>query len=137
MLFSRKIFFSKDINRILSKHGWQLKKGSNKQVKNFKGEIASRGKSNGKVKIILTRNELAKMKNGNILVAPMTSPWYLPAIKKATAIITDEGGVTCHAAIVSRELNIPCIIGTKIATQVLKDGDLVEVDANKGDVKLL
>ncbi len=62
----------------------------------------------------------------------MTDPDFLPAMKKASAIITDEGGITCHAAIVSRELKIPCIIGTRIATKVLKDGDLVEVDANKG-----
>ena len=56
-------------------------------------------------------------------------------MRRAKAIITDEGGLTCHAAIISRELGIPCIIGTKIATKVLKDGDMVEVDANKGIVK--
>jgi len=61
----------------------------------------------------------------------------MPAIKKASAIVTNVGGITCHAAIVSRELKIPCIIGTKIATKVLKDGDLVEVDAQKGIVKIL
>ena len=77
------------------------------------------------------------MKDNEILVSPMTVPDYLPAMKKAKAIITDEGGITCHAAIVSRELGIPCIVGTKIATQVLKDGDRVEVDANKGIVKIL
>jgi pyruvate,water dikinase len=58
-------------------------------------------------------------------------------MEKAAAFITDEGGITCHAAIVSRELKKPCIIGTKIATQVLKDGDLVEVDANNGVVKIM
>jgi pyruvate,water dikinase len=67
----------------------------------------------------------------------MTRPEYMPAILKAAAIIADEGGITCHAAIVSRELGIPCIVGTKIATQALKDGDLVEVDADKGIVKIL
>ena len=67
----------------------------------------------------------------------MTTPWYLPAMKKAAGFITDEGGLLCHAAIVSREMNKPCIIGTKIATKVLKDGDLVEVDANNGVVKIL
>ena len=65
----------------------------------------------------------------------MTDPRYVPAMKKAAAIVTDEGGITCHAAIVSRELKKPCIIGTKIATKVLKDGDEVEVDAEKGVVK--
>ena len=65
----------------------------------------------------------------------MTQPSYLAAIKKSAAYITDEGGITCHAAIVSRELKIPCIIGTKYATQVFKDGDLVEVDADNGIVR--
>lgn len=65
----------------------------------------------------------------------MTRPELMPAVKKAKAIITDEGGLTCHAAIVSRELGVPCIIGTKIATKILKDGNLVEVDANKGIIR--
>jgi pyruvate,water dikinase len=67
----------------------------------------------------------------------MTLPDYVPAMKKAAAIITDEGGVTCHAAIVSRELKIPCIVGTKIATKVLKDGDMVDVNANHALVTIL
>ena len=67
----------------------------------------------------------------------MIKPDYLSAMKKAVAFVTDEGGITCHAAIVARELNKPCIIGTKIATKVLKDGDEVEVDADKGVVKIL
>ena len=66
----------------------------------------------------------------------MTSPWYIPAIRRAVAIVTDEGGTTCHAAIVSRELKKPCIIGTKVATEVLRDGDLVEVDTEKGEVMI-
>ena len=67
----------------------------------------------------------------------MTQPEFLPAMKKASAIITDEGGLTCHAAIISRELGIPCIIVTKIATKVFKDGDIVEVDATRGIVTML
>jgi pyruvate,water dikinase len=67
----------------------------------------------------------------------MTRPEFVPLMKKAIAIVTDEGGITCHAAIVSRELKKPCIIGTKVATQVLKDGDMVEVDANSGIVRIL
>ena len=69
------------------------------------------------------------------LVSNATQPELLPAMKKAAAIVTDVGGMTCHAAIVSRELGVPCVIGTKIASQVLKDGDLVEVDASHGRVK--
>lgn len=75
------------------------------------------------------------MEKGEILVTVMTSPDFMVAAKKAAAIVTDEGGITCHAAIVSREMKIPCIIGTKIATKVLKDGDIVEVDADKGVVR--
>jgi len=90
-----------------------------------------------KVKIIKTKDDLLKFKKGDILVAEATVPDYVPAMRKAGAIITDLGGLTSHAAIVSRELGIPCIIGTKIATKVLKDGDFVEVDANKGIVKII
>ena len=78
-----------------------------------------------------------KLKQGDILVATMTTPDFFPIMKKAAGFITDEGGITCHASIVAREMKKPCIVGTKIATKVLKDGDLVEVDADKGVVKSL
>jgi pyruvate,water dikinase len=77
------------------------------------------------------------MKNGQILVAETTSPELLPACKKAGAIVTNQGGLLSHAAIVSRELKIPCIVGVGNATDVLHDGDEVEVDADKGIVKIL
>lgn len=108
--------------------------------KNITGKVASKTKDSktvGKVRIILTANLHYNMLEGEILIATMTSPEYLPAMRKAKAIITDEGGITCHAAIVSRELGIPCIIGTKIATKVLKDGDLVEMDSESGVVRVL
>jgi len=101
----------------------------------IKGTPTSKGLISGKVKIILRKNEFNKFKKGEILVTTMTRPEFAPLMKLARAIITDEGGLTSHAAIVSRELNIPCVIGTKIATKVLKDGDLVEVDADKGVIK--
>jgi pyruvate, water dikinase len=72
-----------------------------------------------------------------LLVTGMTSPEYVSAMKKAAAIITDEGGITCHAAIISRELGIPCVIGTKIATKVLKDNDLVEIHGATGAIKII
>jgi len=103
----------------------------------IKGNCASKGIAVGIVKVCRGEEEISKMKEGNILVACMTQPEFGPAMKKAKAIITDEGGLTCHAAIVSRELGIPCIIGTRIATKVLKDGMKVEVDADKGIVKIL
>ena len=75
------------------------------------------------------------MKKRDVLVAISTGPEIILACQKAGAIITDEGGIISHAAIISRELKIPCIIGTKVATKVLRDGDLVEVDAEKGVVR--
>jgi phosphohistidine swiveling domain-containing protein len=106
-------------------------------TKEIKGTPAYFGKAVGKVVIINTSSDLSKMKEGNILVSQATQPNLLPAMKKAAAIVTNEGGITCHAGIVSRELKIPCVVGTKIATKVLKDGDEVKVDANKGIVKIL
>jgi len=101
----------------------------------IKGQVAFRGKVTGKVKIIIRAKDMKKMKKGDILVSIATDPDVVPAMKKAAAIVTEQGGITSHAAIVSRELETPCIIGTKIATKVLKDGDLVEVDAEKGVVR--
>ncbi|MCX6744468.1 MAG: PEP-utilizing enzyme [Candidatus Parcubacteria bacterium] len=103
----------------------------------IKGQIAFKGKARGIVHIILNKEELKNFKDGEILVTEMTSPEFVPAMKKSAAIVTNEGGITCHAAIISRELGKPCIIGTKVATKVLKDGDTVEVDADKGVVKIL
>ncbi len=107
------------------------------EVAELKGQTGCIGRATGKVKIIIRPKDMAKMQKGDILVSIATDPDIVPAMKKAAAIVTEQGGVTSHAAIVSREMNIPCVIGTKIATKVLKDGDLVEVDANKGVVKLL
>ena len=75
------------------------------------------------------------MRQGDVLVSTATNIDLVPAMKKAAAIVTDVGGVTCHAAVVSRELKVPCVIGTKVATKWLRDGDLVEVDAAEGVVK--
>lgn len=105
------------------------------KIGQIKGVVASKGKVKGNIKIIRKLHDFINFVDGDILVTSMTRPEMVPLMKKCSAIITDEGGITSHAAIVSRELNIPCIIGTKIATKVLKDGDLVEVDANKGVVR--
>ncbi len=101
------------------------------------GQATSLGTAAGTVKICTTIESLEKVKEGDILVASMTRPEFVPAMKKATAIVTDEGGVLCHAAIISREIGIPCVIGTKLATKVLKDGDIIEVRASHGRVKIL
>lgn len=101
------------------------------------GQVAYGGKVKGKVRIIGSRSEVKNLKKGEILVAGTTTPDFLPAMKLAGAIISEHGGAISHAAITSREIKKPCIVGVKNAKKVLKDGDLVEVDAYKGVVKIL
>jgi len=84
---------------------------------------------------VMSAMHIFKVEPGDIIIAPMTSPDYVVGMRKAAAIVTDEGGITCHAAIVARELKVPCLVGTKKATKVFHDGDLVEVDATKGIVR--
>ena len=122
-----------------------------KRVKILKGTVVCNGKVNpqhqyigvgvkGRVVIAPSGSiDVSKIivSRGDVLVTSMTTPNMAPLVKNAVAVVTDEGGVLCHAAIIARELNKPCIVGTKIATQVLKDGDMVEVDANKGVVKII
>ena len=131
---SIKTWSGNDAIKIFKKE-WQKE---NKSVKNLKGTGVSSGGVKARVKICEGAEEaLRKIKKGEILVTGMTVPDCVPAMKKSSAIITNEGGITCHAAIISRELGIPCVVGTRIATEALKDGDLVEVDADKGIVKKL
>ena len=103
---------------------------------NAKGEVegfvACPGRVTGRAVVLRSANDLKKVQKGDVLVASMTTPEYAPAFKKAVAIVTDQGGITCHAAIVAREMGIPCVIGTKVATRTFRDGDIVEVDANEG-----
>ena len=98
------------------------------------GISASPGVGRGKVVLVHDINELSKIKKGDVLVARMTSPDYVSAMERASAIVTDAGGNTCHAAIVSREMGIPCVVGTEVGTSKLKEGTLITVDANKGKV---
>lgn len=102
-----------------------------------KGKVAFRGKIKGKVALVLKRSDLSKVDTGSVLVARTTMIDYIHAMEKALAFVTEEGGITSHAAIVSRELKKPCIVGTGNATKVLKDGDMVEVDADAGVVKII
>lgn len=99
------------------------------------GNPASLGKAVGKAKIIKGQADFHKFHEGDILITAMTRPEFVPLMKKSSAIVTDEGGITSHAAIISRELGKPCIIGTQIATKTFKDNDLLEVDANHGSVR--
>ncbi|MCX6761925.1 MAG: PEP-utilizing enzyme [Candidatus Moranbacteria bacterium] len=101
----------------------------------LRGQVGWRGSVRGRVRVVLDEGDIKKVKKGEILVAIMTFPNYVPAMEKATGFVTDEGGILCHAAIISREMQKPCIIGTKDATRVLKNGDLVELDGETGIVR--
>jgi phosphohistidine swiveling domain-containing protein len=103
----------------------------------IKGSIANKGKVEGIVKLVFSSRDLGKVNDGDIIVSPMTTVDMMPAIKKCAGIITDEGGIICHAAIVSRELNKPCIVATKAATNILKDNDRVELNADEGVITIL
>jgi len=112
-------------------------KDNTENVKVISGDCASPGRTRGIVKIINEVKDMVKMEPGDILVSVATNPELMSAIKKAAAIVTDIGGITCHAAIISRELGIPCVVGTKIATKVLKDGDTIDVSATHGKVDII
>lgn len=103
----------------------------------FTGLVVSKGakRIRGTVRILTSSAFIHRLADGEILVTPMTAPDYVVAMRRASAIITDHGGMTCHAAVVSRELKKPCIVGTKVATKVLKDGDMIEVDATAGTIR--
>ncbi len=120
--------------RFFKKEGFKTEKLV--EFKHCQGVPAYRGKVIGRVFVANNFRNLSSVKN-KILVTFMTQPQYDLYFKRQKAFVTDEGGITCHAAIAAREFKIPCIVGTKIATRVFKTGDLVEVDANKGIVKLL
>ncbi|MFC2073013.1 phosphoenolpyruvate synthase [Chloroflexota bacterium] len=98
------------------------------------GAPASPGIAAGPVKLVFAASEIDKVKDGDVLVAEMTTPDFVPAMKRAAAIVTDRGGRTAHAAIVSRELGIPCIVGAGGATATLKDGQMITVDGTNGKV---
>jgi len=100
----------------------------------IRGLAASPGLAEGKVVLVPGSAEAMKISEGDILVATMTTPDMIPALRKAGAVVTDEGGRTCHAAILSRELGIPCIVGAGEATQILTEGQYVIVDATRGVV---
>lgn len=129
---------------------WAIERGKiyivqSRPVTTIKGEVevgeilvrglgASPGIGIGRVKIVLSPDEIDKVEEGDVLVTTMTTPDMVPAMRRASAIVTDEGGLTCHAAIVSRELGVPAVVGTGNATKVLKDGMIVTVDGDKGVV---
>ena len=122
-VYSGQIFFPKGVQR--------------KAKFEVRGMVACGGKAVGRAKIVKNVDQVYKVNHGDIIVSPMTSPDLMAAIRRCVGIVTDFGGITCHAAIVAREFNIPCIVGTDDATKRISDDDLVEVDANSGVVRVL
>lgn len=108
-----------------------------KLTKKIQGMCAYPGKVKGKVLVIKSKKDLIKITANTILVTPSTTVDFVPYLKKVVAIVTNEGGVLSHASVISRELRIPCVIGTKIATEVLKTGNMVNIDAKHGFVELI
>lgn len=106
-------------------------------MQDLKGKPTSLGKAKGRVSLVLSFNDFSKFKSGSVLVAKTTNPAYTPLMAASIAIVTELGGTLSHAAIVSREYGLPCVVGVKEVTKKLKDGDLVEVDADKGIVRKL
>ncbi len=134
-----------DFNRILGKSYKNFSLNIDKNSQKLQaipnkiwGRSASEGVAKGKVKILNDETVFKKiLTKGEILVCEMTTPDYIIQLKNAAAVVTDKGGILCHAAIVAREFGIPCVVGTNNATSLLKEGNLVEVNANEGVVKII
>ena len=103
----------------------------------FSGSIAYKGSVEGVARVILDPSKDYTFNEGDILIADMTRPEYIPLIKKSSAIVTDAGGMLCHAAISAREFQIPCVVGTQVATTSIQNGDTIQVDAEKGLITIL
>lgn len=101
------------------------------------GEVACAGEVTGKVKVVSSFADAEDMRDGQILVTSMTTPDITLALEKAAGIITDEGGITCHAAIIAREYAVPCLVGTKVATRILRDGMTVRLDCITGNFQII
>jgi len=128
---------TRPVTTVTAKKQTPVKKDDNLKIAEIPiliGSPASPGIGTGTVKILKSPKEIGKISKGDILVASMTSPDYVPAMKKSSAVVTDEGGQTSHAAIVSRELGVPCVGGTKAATKILKDGQIITVDGATGEI---
>ena len=136
-VFYKKKFYivqSRPVTTLKEADGEKEDQSKIKEKPILKGQAASPGLASGPVQKISSAKEINKIQKGDVLVAPMTSPDFVPAMKKVVAIITDKGGQTSHAAIVSRELGLPCIVGAKTATKDLKNNQMVTVNGSLGEI---
>jgi phosphohistidine swiveling domain-containing protein len=106
-------------------------------LKILKGNVGCQGKVIGIARVIQSKEDFYKINHGEILVTHETTPDFVPILHKVKGIVTDEGGISCHAAVISREMNIPCIVGTSHGTKIIKDGDKIEINAIDGFVKII
>ncbi|MFC1598203.1 PEP-utilizing enzyme [Patescibacteria group bacterium] len=106
-----------------------------KSVTSLHGQVAFKGKVKGEARVVRGRKDFDRFQDGDILITNQTTPEFVPLMKRAAAVVTEQGGITCHAAIVSRELKIPCIIGTQSAMKIFKDGETIVVDGETGEVR--
>lgn len=111
------------------------KQGELLEIRELSGQAVSPGVVRGTAKLVFSTKDLKSINKGDILVTAMTTPEFVTAMEKASAIVTDDGGILCHAAIVSRELHLPCVVGTKKATKAFKNGNTLEVDGTNGIVR--
>lgn len=125
---------SRPITTLREQKSKKVEKQKSRRKPILRGQAASPGIATGPVQLIKSAKEIAKVGKGDVLVTPMTNPDFVPVMKKVVAIITDKGGQTSHAAIVSRELGIPCVVGTEKATKELKNNQIVTVNGGKGEV---
>ena len=132
----RRIIPSARLAAFLAEEGLDDMTAAVERVSSFCGIVANRGHVKGPVRVIDDPKELGLFRDGEILVTYMTTMEFTPIFKKAIGIITDEGGLSSHAAIISREFGLPCVVGTRIATRMLKTGDMIELDATNGMISL-
>ena len=135
VFYGYRIYTDTTLDKFAKQQGIAIKKEKPPTSSYVKGQVAMTGSAKGKARVIIFKKDIYNLKSGEILITTMTTPDYLPAMHKAAAFVTDEGGITCHAAIIARELGKPCVIGTKFATQIFKTGEVIEVDAKTGIVK--
>lgn len=121
------IFVGEDANELFN----YFNKADSPNASFVVGRPAFIGKVSGTARIVFSEKDLEKIKNGDIIVSPMTQVSFVPALTRVSGIITDEGGITCHAAVIAREMKKPCIVGTKNATKLIADGDQIEIDGDK------
>jgi len=129
-----KEYLLSEIDKVLDKELTLLKVSQTNQVK---GSVACQGKAKGSAVLVFSSKDYKKIKQGDILITPMTKPEITPYLKRVLGIVTNDGGALSHASIISREMDLPCIVGTKIATDIFKDGDLIELNAYEGVARKL